>query len=496
MTRQKKFIVLLLPTALILLLVGPPLLHLARVVYLDRKAIEDLPAGYADDISRMNKTRVTEIWNVPSDPGKAEEELRELLRKAQTAGLHVSIAGARHSMGGHTIYPGGIVINMLPLKAMELDQRKSLLHIQAGAKWADVIPYLDRFGRSIEVMQSDNSFTVGGSLSVNAHGWQFGRPPIASTVESFHLMKADGSVVRCSRLENAELFSLALGGYGLFGIILDADLRVVPNQRLRLEQYLVPVDHAMASFERQLRQRPDVSMVYARMDMTPQGMFNQVLINMFYPEPGPIPPLVSNESRSLQRAVFRGSAGSKYGKELRWAAETKIEPYLAGKIFSRNQLLNDNAEWYLDRSDATTDILHEYFVPKENAGKFLNAAKRIIIVSKSDLLNVTVRDIEEDKDVLLKYADQHVLAFVMFFSQPRNAAGDAQMRQMTRELIDAALNAGGRYYLPYRLHATGTQFRRAYPQAEKFFALKRKYDPLEIFQNQFYSKYSSVGAAE
>ena len=135
-------------------------------------------------------------------------------------------------------------------------------------------------------------------------------------------------------------------------------------------------------------------------------------------------------------------------------------------------------------------------MPKENAGKFLNAAKRIIIVSKSDLLNVTVRDIEEDKDVLLKYADQHVLAFVMFFSQPRNAAGDAQMQQMTRELIDAALNAGGRYYLPYRLHATGTQFRRAYPQAEKFFALKRKYDPREIFQNQFYSKYSSVGAAE
>src|SRR5207248_11138046 len=131
------------------------------------------------------------------------------------------------------------------------------------------------------------------------HGWQFGRPPIASTVESFHLMKADGSVVRCSRLENAELFSLALGGYGLFGIILDADLRVVPNQRLRLEQYLVPVDHAMASFERQLKAKAGVSMVYARLDITPRRMFDQVLINMFYPEPGDLPSLASNESRSL-----------------------------------------------------------------------------------------------------------------------------------------------------------------------------------------------------
>ena len=63
------------------------------------------------------------------------------------------------------------------------------------------------------------------------------------------------------------------------------------------------------------------------------------------------------------------------------------------------------------------------------------------------------------------------------------------MAAMTRELIDAALDLGGRYYLPYRLHATREQFQRAYPQADAFFALKRKYDPNEIFQNQFYLKY-------
>jgi FAD/FMN-containing dehydrogenase len=108
------------------------------------------------------------------------------------------------------------------------------------------------------------------------------------------------------------------------------------------------------------------------------------------------------------------------------------------------------------------------------------------------LLNVTVRDIEEDKDTFLKYANQHVLAFVMFFSQPRTPAGDAQMRQITRELINAALEAGGAYYLPYRLHATGEQLQRGYPQVNHFFALKRKYDPRELFQNQFYLKYSKA----
>jgi len=63
------------------------------------------------------------------------------------------------------------------------------------------------------------------------------------------------------------------------------------------------------------------------------------------------------------------------------------------------------------------------------------------------------------------------------------------MEALTRELIDAALACGGRYYLPYRLHATPAQFRAAYPQAERFFQLKRQHDPHELFQNRFYATY-------
>ena len=151
--------------------------------------------------------------------------------------------------------------------------------------------------------------------------------------------------------------------------------------------------------------------------------------------------------------------------------------------------MNDNAEWYLDHSADTTDILHEYFLRRQSAGRFLTAARRIIRKHNGNLLNVTVRDVETDSDTFLRYATQPMIAFVMFFSQPRTVSGDAQMQEMTRELIDAALQAEGRYYLPYRLHATPAQFRRAYPQADEYFRLKRQYDPQEVFQNQFYLKY-------
>jgi FAD/FMN-containing dehydrogenase len=309
-------------------------------------------------------------------------------------------------------------------------------------------------------------------------------------------MKADGAVIACSRTENRELFSLVLGGYGLFGVILDADLRVVPNERLRLEQYVAPLRAAMQSFARSLPKHPNVELAYARLKITPQRMFDEVLVNVFYREGGPIPHLNGPGSGWLPRLVFRGSAGSTYGKEMRWSAETKIQPELTGTVFSRNQLMNDNAEWYLDHSEKTTDILHEYFVAPEHASEFLIAARKIIRKHDADLLNVTVRDVKADHDTFLNYATQDMIAFVMFFSQPRTPAGDAEMQEMTREMVDAVLNAGGRYYLPYRLHPTPAQFHRAYPQAEEFFNLKRHYDPQELFQNEFYRKYGSQSVQE
>ncbi|MEK9986567.1 MAG: hypothetical protein VW879_17650, partial [Opitutae bacterium] len=48
-----------------------------------------------DDASRMNSTRITELWPIPSDFEKAESQLQSLLEQAHQNNLSVSIAGAR-----------------------------------------------------------------------------------------------------------------------------------------------------------------------------------------------------------------------------------------------------------------------------------------------------------------------------------------------------------------------------------------------------------------
>jgi FAD/FMN-containing dehydrogenase len=477
-----------------LLFLAKPAFHLLSVAWNDIDGRPDLPAGYIDDASRMNATRVDEVWLIPADPKAAEQQLAELLKRAAKENKRVSIAGAQHTMGGHTIYPDAIVVNMLPFDGMSLDDKQNILTVGAGALWSKVIAYLDARKRSVAVMQSNNSFSVGGSLGCNCHGWQFGKPPIASTVDSFRLMNADGSIVRCSRDENQELFSLALGGYGLFGIMLEVNLRVVPNERYRLEQFIVPATESLATYDEQIADRGDVAMAYGRLCITPTHFLDEAIINVLYVDPAPdgaLPPLRAAESVKLRRSMFRGSVGSDYGKELRWSAEVKLQPQLANTHFSRNQLLNEGVEVFQNRSADSTDILHEYFVPRDGLARFIQKLQRIIPEHEADLLNVTVRFVREDRDTFLRYADQDLFALVMLFNQRTSAAGDARMETQTRDLIDAALSVGGRYYLPYRLHATQKQFERAYPRAQEFFQLKRKYDPQELFQNQFYLKYGA-----
>jgi FAD/FMN-containing dehydrogenase len=465
-----------------------------RAWLLDRPAVVDIPPHHADDASRLNATPVAEVWPVPAEVGAAEDELRELLARARREKLPISIAGARHSMGGHTISRDGIVLDMLPLDHLELDAPRRLLRAGAGARWSQIVPWLDERGYSVAIMQSNNDFSVGGSLSVNCHGWQHNRPPIASTVESLRLMRADGNVRHCSREENRELFSLVLGGYGLFGVILEAQLRVVPNMRYRPESEIVPADQYARRFREKVDGASDIGMVYGRLCVVPgeETFLKEAILTVFREapcQPSEMPPLELPSFMSLRREVFRAQIGSQAGKELRWKAERTLGEQVAARYVSRNQLLNEPAEVYQEQNADRTDILHEYFVPPEELAPFLARAQSIIPRHSVELMNVTVRNVLADTDAFLRYADRDMFALVMLYNQPRTVEADLQMQTLTRELIEAALACGGRYYLPYRLHATPEQFRAAYPQAEQFFELKRRYDPDELLQNRFYAAY-------
>src|SRR5438045_7930932 len=118
---------------------------------------------------------------------------------------------------------------MLLFNHMSVDTKSKILTVQSGAIWHNIQEYLNPYKLSIEAMQSIDVPTVGGTISVNAHGLDHRVGGIASTIQSLRLMLADGSIQTLSRRENDELFQAVVGGYGLFGIILDVQLTLMDN---------------------------------------------------------------------------------------------------------------------------------------------------------------------------------------------------------------------------------------------------------------------------
>ena len=190
--------------------------------------------GFLNDASCLNKTAVYGIVKIT-----AVEDVRNALKFARDNHLQVAIAGQRHSMGGQSFVEEGIILDMRPFNQIRLDKTAKIATVQSGATWAQVQRLIDQDGLAVQAMQSINIFTVGGALSVNAHGIAHRPGPLASTVRSFRIMLSTGEIKTATPNENSELFRLALGGYGLFGVILDAGIQLVDNEMYQLRTQYV-----------------------------------------------------------------------------------------------------------------------------------------------------------------------------------------------------------------------------------------------------------------
>ena len=474
--------------------------HLLRVAWRDtdsrgvrRDGSRTIPqsSDTLNDASGLNATPLRRFVRPQGSASEIVAQLTQLLQDARDANVGICVAGARHSMGGKALVRDGFVIDLSGMNSLSLDEQNRVLTVGAGARWAEVLDYLDEFGLSVHVMQSYNTFSVGGSLSVNCHGDQYSAAPISSTVISFRILRANGLVQTCSRTENRELFSLALGGYGLFGIVLDVRLRVVRNAALMRSTRYVRVDEIADVFRRAAELKPPCQMIYARPCMAASGFLQDCFVQQFAISERPGPDFRSAPFfNRIRRLVFLGTLKSAFGKELRWLLESRVVPAISSNLCTRRHMQEERAETFENRTNQTTEVIHEYFLPPNNMPRFIARVRELILDSGVELVNSSFRMVEEDRDTFLRYADQPMLTVVlMFHRQLHSAEQDDVLVRLTRLLIDAARGLGGRFYLPYRLHATPEQLLEAYPMAAEFFAAKRRYDPDGIFQNHFYHRY-------
>jgi FAD/FMN-containing dehydrogenase len=448
-----------------------------------------------DDASRLNAVPIARHWRPGQVTGEAWlAALRAELKAAAAERRPVVVGAARHSMGGQALARDGVVMTFDVKRGadgwIDLDREAKTFRVAAGARWRQVIGALDRAGFSPAVMQSNHDFGVAATLSVNAHGWPAPYGPFGTTVRSCRVMLASGELVTCSATEQAELFGLVMGGYGLVGVVVDLEAAMVDNTLLRPTPELMPAAQLGPRMAAAVAQDRSVRMAYGRLAVDARRFLGEALLVSWRPVAGTPPAVTSGGLMvSLSREVFRAQIGSDAAKRARWYAETVAAPKASSGIASRNRLLNEPVANLAGRDRSRTDILHEYFLPPEGLEAFLADSRRIVLDSRQDLLNVTLRYVSADPTSVLAYAPAARVAAVLLFSQRMTRADDEDMAAMTVRLIDAALAAGGSFYLPYRLHARRDQVVRAYPRVEEFVAGKRHHDPGLLFRNTMWSRY-------
>jgi FAD/FMN-containing dehydrogenase len=446
-----------------------------------------------NDASRLNPTPLFKHLATNDDPTEAFiASLRAELKAAAAAKRPFAASAARHSMGGQSLPRDGVAMT-LEGRVLSVDKTARLYRVAAGARWADVIRTLDPLGFSPAVMQSNNDFGVASTFCVNAHGWPVPHGPFGSTVRSLRMILADGSLVTCSRSENSDLFGLAMGGYGLFGVIVDLDVEMTENLLLVPKAEIMPAEVFASKFVDAITHDNAVKMAYGRLSIGRESFFSEALMTTYRLHADPptnLPPAADRTALTeISRDLYRSQIGYELLKKARWYAETELAPALSSGISTRNTLMNEPVANLANKDRTRTDILHEYFVPPDRFEAFLEACRAVIPPAKAEFINVTLRYVDTDTTSMLAYAPSPRIAAVMSFSQEISPEGEVDMMQTTERLIDRILAIGGAFYLPYRLHARRDQVETAYPKASAFVARKRFYDPGLLFQNALWTTY-------
>ena len=433
---------------------------------------------------------------------KSVEDISAALARARAQGLNVSIAGARHSQGGHAFAPDAIVLDMRGFNAMSLDESAKTMTVQSGATWHEIQQRLLHPRFAVKAMQSTDLFTVGGSISVNAHGMDHQAGSVGGTIRSMRVMTPDGTIHTLTRTGNPDLFRLVVGGYGLFGIIIDAQIEVADNAVYRSGREVIDYKTFPEFFAQRIQRDETYRLVYAHLSTSPSSFLQETIVYTYQQvvsRSAEIPPLEDVGSVRLRRFVFNFSKMGSIAMRMKWWAEKNIEPRIEscpagednGCLVSRNHPMHDSVPYLMNSLPGETDILQEYFIPRSQFVPFVDGLRRIAVANKANLLNASVRVVHRE-DNFLNYAPEDMFAIVLYLNQKTTKDGNDRMGMLTRELIDLTIASNGRFFLPYQLHYTAAQLRRAYPDIESFFRAKDQYDPGHLLTNTFYNKYAPV----
>ncbi|MGI9456910.1 MAG: FAD-binding protein [Aeoliella sp.] len=452
-----------------------------------------------DAQSRLNPTQVHSILRPTT-----VEQIQGALREVHNSGRAISMAGGRHAMGGQQFGRDTVLLDMNQFsRVTSLDQEDGRIEVEAGIQWPELIDFLHRqqvdANKPWAIRQKQTGVdrvSIGGSLASNIHGRGLRFPPLISDIESLVLLDAQGKLQTCSRRENAELFSLAIGGYGMFGVITHVTLRLVPRTKVQRVVEVIAVKDLLPRVEDRLQNGYVYGDCQYSPDLTTDAAAHPGLFSCYRPVAEDMH--VSKGQRHLSVADW-AQLYSLARTDKKKAFERYSQHYLAssGQVYgSDTQQLSNAFEGYRDAVDEKrdTEMITEVYVTKEAFNPFMSQVRKDFLKHEVDLTYGTIRFIEKDSESFLAWATDSLVCIVCNLHVVHTEEGKRKAIADFRRIIDRVIEHGGHYYLTYHRWATRKQVETCYPQFVEFLRLKKKYDPQERFQSNWYRHYKRMFA--
>ena len=461
------------------------------------------PPKLVNDVhSRLNETAVAEVLR----PGSVDDVV-ELVRWASTD-RPLCASGGRHSMGGQQFARGGTLVDTRGLDRIgPFDRVNGLIEVGAGIQWPNLIGALELLQtgeqRAWSIAQKQTGadrLTLGGALSANVHGRGLTMRPIISDVESFQIVNARGELVQCSRRENRELFRLAIGGYGLFGIIVSVTLRLVQRQKLERRVEVIDIEDLMAAFDGRIADGFLYGDFQFAIDNASPRFLRRGVFSCYKPvDPGTAIP---QAQRALSPEDWRTLLTLAHTDKSRcWELYSKHYLRTDGQIYwsDRHQLSTYSDDYHreLDArlgSCPGSEMITEIYVPRHRLCSFMRSAAEEFRRADVNCVYGTVRLIERDDESYLAWATQDWACTIFNLHADHDARSLERSADTFRALINLAIDNDGTYYLTYHRHATRGQVLACYPSFPGFLRAKQRHDPGEIFQSEWYRHYMRMFA--
>lgn len=412
-------------------------------------------------------------------------------------------------MGGQQFGTDTLLIDIRDLNGVVgLDRQSGVMEIESGIEWPKLIDsYLglqegnpQAWGIAQKQTGADR-LTMAGTVSANAHGRGLKMKPFVSNVESLVLVDATGTAHNCSRTENPELFRLVHGGYGLFGIVTSLRLRLVPRKKVERVVEVRTVNDLSHAFEKRISDGFEYGDFQFAVERDSEDFLHTGVFSCYRPVAMDTP--IPTEEKALSDENWR---------QLLYLAHTDakkaFEKYAAYYLSTNRQIYwsdihqlsiyPDNYHREIDQKAhapyPASEIITEINVPRPLLKDFLDEVRDDFRKNRVELIYGTVRLIERDDESFLPWARQSYACTIFNLHTIHTPEGLRHSADAFRRLIDMAARRGGTYYLTYHRYASRKQIETCYPEFAEFLRLKRKYDPDERFQSDWYRHYKSMFA--